>query len=37
MAPDPQVRLDEARHRFERVVDGHEADDVFERHPGGIA
>ena len=33
----PQVTLNEAAHRFELVVDGHLAYEVFERFPGGIA
>ena len=31
------VVLNEAEHRFELVVDGHRAYEVFERFPGGIA
>lgn len=31
------VTLNEAAHRFELVVDGHMAYEVFERFPGGIA
>jgi hypothetical protein len=33
----PPVTLSEAAHRFELVVDGHMAYEVFERFPGGIA
>ena len=33
----PPVTLNEAAHRFELVVDGHTAYEVFERFPGGIA
>jgi hypothetical protein len=33
----PPVTLNEAAHRFELVVDGHMAYEVFERFPGGIA
>lgn len=37
MSDTPDVVLNEARHRFELVVDGHMAYEVFERFPGGIA
>ncbi|MET4578543.1 GNAT family N-acetyltransferase [Ottowia thiooxydans] len=33
----PAVVLNEAQNRFEMVVDGHTAFEVFERFPGGIA
>ncbi len=33
----PTVTLNEAEHRFELIVDGHMAYEVFERFPGGIA
>ncbi len=33
----PPVVLNEAESRFELVVDGHMAYEVFERFPGGIA
>ncbi|WP_028605582.1 GNAT family N-acetyltransferase [Ottowia thiooxydans] len=33
----PPVVLNEAESRFELVVDGHTAVEVFERFPGGIA
>ncbi|MCA0175868.1 MAG: N-acetyltransferase [Proteobacteria bacterium] len=37
MPNDAPVTLNEAAHRFELVVDGHMAYEVFERFPGGIA
>lgn len=37
MATDTPITLNEARNRFELVVNGHTAYEKFERFPGGIA
>ena len=37
MSATSPVVLNEAGHRFELLVDGHMAYEVFERFPGGIA
>ena len=34
---DATMTLNEPEHRFELIVDGHMAYEVFERFPGGIA